>query len=459
MMSSEQSPPPNLPPNPPPGSPALPPPPGDDRPPDRVLSLPQNVQTQAIVRRALRWLLVAVALYVVGWLLWSARSALIPFTIGIVLAYLLLPLVNRLDRFVPRWSAILLVYLGSLGIIGGFVAYVVPPLVDQVGELFRRFPSVAFFEDQAARLILQYEDLLTRLPPDISTPIREGVNQGIDQAVATIQSNLTNYVQDLGEFLLDSVLRVINTVTFLLGFFLVPFWLFYVMLDQKAGGAAINRLIPRAIRPDFWAIVTISDRVLINYIRGQLILGFAVGTAAGVGLLILNMFGMRINYVLLLAVFAGITELVPVIGPIIGAVPAIILGLIDSPTTALAVLILYIAIQQLENQILVPRIIGESVDIHPAVLMVLLVVFSQVFGLIGAILCAPTAAVARDVFIYLYGRLADPPLPPGVLPDRHAPATLTPSPAAAAATADPGEQPLYSERRTPGNQPDPSTEH
>ncbi|MCG8350298.1 MAG: AI-2E family transporter [Chloroflexales bacterium] len=368
------------------------------------------------LRRIVRWLLVALAIYVIGWLFWSARSALLPFTIGVILAYFLLPLVNSLERFIPRWASILTVYLGSLLIVVAFFAYLVPPLLQQASQIIRSFPELEYFEKQAETLLAEYQNMLASLPAEVSEPIRDSVDQGVEQVAQTIQENMTSYVQGIGAFLFNSVFQVITTLIFLLGFFLVPFWLFYVLLDQRAGSEALNRLIPHRARTDFWSIVLITDRVLINYIRGQLILGFVVGLAAGTGLLALNMFGMEIPYVLFLAVFAGITELIPVIGPIIGAIPAIILGLFDSYTTALAVTLLYVAIQQLENQILVPRIIGESVNIHPAILMVLLVVFSQVFGLLGAILCAPAAAAARDVFIYIYGRLNDTPLPAGILP-------------------------------------------
>ena len=123
------------------------------------------------------------------------------------------------------------------------------------------------------------------------------------------------------------------------------------------------------------------------------------------------------------------------IGPIIGAVPAVILGFVDSPTTGIAVLILYIAIQQLENNFLVPRIVGDSVGLHPAILMVLLVVCSQVFGLAGAILSAPMGAISRDVFSYLYGRLSEPPQPAGLLPERVRPTPKPPAKRAASANA------------------------
>jgi predicted PurR-regulated permease PerM len=134
------------------------------------------------------------------------------------------------------------------------------------------------------------------------------------------------------------------------------------------------------------------------------------------------MAGFEVQYVLLLAVIAGVTELIPLIGPVIGAVPAVIIALFDSPTTALAVLALYILIQQLENSLLVPRIVGESVGIHPAVLMIVLVLCTQVLGFFWIILAAPIAAVIRDVFRYVHGRLSDPPCPAGVLPDEPVPA-------------------------------------
>jgi hypothetical protein len=145
--------------------------------------------------------------------------------------------------------------------------------------------------------------------------------------------------------------------------------------------------------------------------------------------------------VLILAVIAGVTELIPLIGPVLGSIPAIILGFTDSPTTGFAVLALYIAIQQLENNFLVPRIVGDSVGLHAAVLMVLLVVCSQVFGLLGAILSAPMGAVFRDVFQYLYGRLSEPPTPPGFMPARLRKAGVATPPEAAPAYVPPVDAP------------------
>ncbi len=369
-------------------------------------------------RRIARWVLVVAALSIVGSLLWSARSVLTPFIFGIVLAYLFLPLVNRLEQRLPRWGAILVVYVVAISLVVTFFAFIVPPLIDQVGELINAFPSIREIQTELSHLLDEYELLLAQLPVDIRIMVEQAVTGFASQTIDTIRNNLVNYLQGLGQFIVSSLLSVVNTVTFLLGFFLIPFWLFYVLMDQRDGVAALNRMLPPWFRADFWATTVIFDRVFSGYLRGQLLLGLAVGFAAAVGLTILSLFGLEVDYILLLAVLAAITELIPIIGPIIGAVPAVILGFIDSPTTGIAVLLLYIGIQQLENNLLVPRIVGESVGLHPAILMVLLLVCSQVFGLAGAILSAPLGAVSRDVFTYIYGRLSDPPRPAGELPAR-----------------------------------------
>jgi predicted PurR-regulated permease PerM len=362
---------------------------------------------------------VALLLYIIWWLLSPALSALIPFIVGIVLAYLILPLVNRLDQAMPRWLAILLVYMAGIVVISGVVGYLVPLLVDQITQLIRLIPSLQELQATSNRWLDQYQQTIASIPPALREPLENAINQ----AIRSLQSNITSIAQNVGTLLLSNTISLVSTVAttvgFVLGFLLVPFWLFYVLMDQRNGLKALDNLIAPRIRADFWAVATIIDRVLSNYVRGQLFLGLVVGSAAGLGLLVLNMFGFRVDYILLLAVIAGITELIPVIGPIIGAIPAIVLGFLDSPTTGVAVLILYILIQQLENHLLVPRIVGDAVDIHPAILMVLLVVYAQAFGLIGAIISAPLSAVVRDVFVYIYGRLSEPPKPAGLLPGKH----------------------------------------
>ena len=112
-----------------------------------------------------------------------------------------------------------------------------------------------------------------------------------------------------------------------------------------------------------------------------------------------------LSYALLLGIISTLTELIPVIGPAIGMIPGVLIGLFISPTTALAVLLVYLTVQQFENSFLVPRIIGGSIGIHPAILTVIIIVMGYTFGLLGIVLAAPLWAIARDLFIYLHRRL------------------------------------------------------
>jgi predicted PurR-regulated permease PerM len=412
-------------------------------------------------RKLARWALIAGAVYGIGWLLWQARASLTPFVFGIVLAYLFLPLVNRLDGRVPRWAAILLVYVLVFALVVTFFGFLVPPLAEQVGQLIRALPDIPTVQRWVETATVEYQQLLANLPIEMRGQVQMAVSEMVTQAADTLRTNAISYLQGIGTFLLDSFFSVANTVSFLLGFFLVPFWLFYVLMDQQSGRDTLDAALPSWLRTDFWSVVTIVDHDVSGYLRGQLILGLAVGAAAGIGLGVLNLLGLRVPYVLLLAVIAGVTELIPVIGPILGSIPAILLGFSDSPTTGLAVIVLYVAIQQLENNFLVPRIVGESVGLHPAILMVLLVVCATVFGILGAILSAPLGAVSRDVFNYLYGRLSEPPKPAGELPARmrkelQAPESETDQPIPTAtpeAAAAPDEQP----GPAPPSTPEPAT--
>ena len=346
----------------------------------------------------IRWLLVVLALYFIFWILGQASSALTPFIIGLVLAYLMLPVVNRLNKSVPRWLAILLVYMLFSIIVGIFVAYIAPIVGDQTGQIITNIPTTTELQEMGGELLQYYR---SSLPENI----RLQVEAGLDSALNAFKANLTSYARSVGEFALNQILQIASTLAFIVGLLIIPIWLFFILNDANEGHHTINRMVHPRARQDFWNVWGIIDHVLSNYVRGQLILGLAVGMAVAIGLLILRFIGFNIPYIVLLSIIAAITELIPIIGPVIGAVPAVLLGFTISPGAGIAALVLYIVIQQIENNFLVPRIVGESVGIHPAILTVALIVMGQAFGLIGVILSAPLTAIARDLFVYTYRRL------------------------------------------------------
>lgn len=365
-----------------------------------------------IVRVVARWLLVFATIGGIGWIIWHSWSALLPFQVGFVIAYLTLPVVNRLEDYMPRWAAILLVYLGGIILILLAIAFVVPPLIDQLQGALANLREQDISLDMFTELFANFEAFRASLPADAQTFLDETLNE----AWGTVRTNLTSYIQATTALLVSSTIGIINTFTFVFGFLVVPFWLFYVLKDEEAGLVALDKLLFPKIRADFWAVMTIIDRVFSSYIRGQLFLGFIVFMAVWVGLTGLQIAGFDIQYALLLAVIAGSMELIPFIGPILGAIPSVAAAAFISPQAVIAVLILFIIIQQLENNFLVPRVVGESVDIHPAILMMILLAMSQ-FGFIWIVLAAPLAAIVRDIFLYGYGRLSNPPRPAGALPN------------------------------------------
>lgn len=369
--------------------------------------LPESdIKLPALLRLLARWALVLGAIWLVVWILRQSGATLTPFIIGLVLAYLLLPIVKRLDRYMPRWASITTVYLIGLILFELVLVFVVPPAVNQVQQFTANIPE--WFERSNQFVNDRIADFQRSAPEEV----QEQVNTQVRNAQQTLQRNAAGYAQSLGEFVLSSVIGVFQTITFLLGFLIIPFFLFYILLDTGKLPKAIDTLLHPRIRPDFWNIWRIMDGVFGRYIRGQLVLGLIIGVTSFIGLTVLNLFGFNIRYTVLLAIIAGVGELIPVVGPIISAIPAILVAVGDGWSAVGAVVVLYALIQQLENQILVPRIVGNTLKLHAAVLMALLVIAGAVGGLGLVILSAPLAAIGRDVFIYLHRRLREPPQPP-----------------------------------------------
>ncbi len=363
-------------------------------------------------RTAVRWLMVVAAVYAVGWILFRSGSALTPFIIGLVLAYLMVPMVGRLERRIPRWAAILVVYLMTFGVLGLAIAYIVPPAIGQVEQLIGSIPD--WYKDGRTEV----EKLFAQFQREVSPEVQAQVNEQIANIQQTVQENASAWAQGVVGIIFSSVRTVFQTLTFLLGFLIIPFFLFYTLLDSRKLPNTINTMLHPRIRDDVWNVLKIIDTIFGKYIRGQLILGVVIGVMSFIGLTALNLFGFDISFAILLAIVAGFGELIPVIGPILTAIPAIIVGATDSFQTALWVTALYIIIQQVENQVLVPRIVGNTLKLHPALLMALLVISSQIGGLLLVILSAPLAAIARDIFLYFHQRLMEPPVAPAVAINR-----------------------------------------
>jgi predicted PurR-regulated permease PerM len=355
--------------------------------------------------------LLAVAATVLGIILYAGREALGPFIVGLLLVYLFAPPVERLARLgLPRSIAILLVYVAAAILVISGLNLTLRPLVDQIRLFASDLPGlVDQLRDQLERIGAVYRGL--ELPP--------ALREAVDEWLADLASG------DLG-FDPAVLLPILRATTGFLAtafaFLIVPVWAFYLLKDRPALFRSFQASIPPEWRPDIDAVIEIIGRVFGSWIRGQVLLGLAVGIATFVGLLILGVVVDPIfsRFAVLLAVIAGLLELLPIIGPIIAAIPAILLAATAGVEAAGAALLLYLAIQQIENNLLVPKIQGEATDLHPSAVMLALVVGGAVAGLLGAILALPIAAAARDVYRHLFARLSVP-VTPASAPVRPAP--------------------------------------
>jgi predicted PurR-regulated permease PerM len=369
--------------------------------------------------------LLLLAALVVAFVLYLGRDALNPFIVGLLLVYLLDPAVDRLRRLgLPRAVAILIVYAVLATVVVTVLVLTIPPLIQQVAQFFGDTPKLAALVQDQVRRVRDAYDSLT-IPPEIRATI--------DQAFAQFGKGATINPAD--------VLPVFNSVagfvasTF--GYVIIPVWVFYLLKDRPSLTQSFDRALPDEWREDTWAVIGIAEQVFGQWVRGQLVLGTTVAFATFVGLEILGnaVDPVFSQFALFLAILAGLLELLPIIGPIIAAIPLVLLGATASFQAVIAALALAFVIQQLENYFLVPKIQGDAVKLHPSAVMFALIVGGAIAGLLGAILALPIAATGRDIYRYLFARLS-PPSPAGLAssPDRSA-ALSTTQPAGALSSA------------------------
>jgi predicted PurR-regulated permease PerM len=333
---------------------------------------------------------------VLAWALWSARGALPAFLIGSALAFILDPVVTTLQRRgLPRWTGVLVCYAGVVALIWALLAFALPPIASQTRDFVSQLPALGAAISNVQRSLLEWYQSLP-LPPELRT--------ALDESIRNAESAFGEAIRQI---LGPAVSTVLRTAGFVVGLVVIPVWLFFVLKDRERLPAAVEGALPESWRPDARNVLALFAGVGGRWVRGQLVLGAAIFAATLIGLTILTLvgFGQFGEFTLVLALIAGVLEWFPIIGPIIAAVPAILIGLSISPAAAVAAVILYTGIQQLENNLLVPKVIGDAVDLHPAVMILALVSGGALFGIGGAILAAPTVAIGRDLYRYAFRRM------------------------------------------------------
>src|SRR5262245_62049004 len=352
-------------------------------------------------RRVVDWALIGAAVGALLWLTVTAWGSLTWFVIGLVIYELLLPLVNRLARIMPRWLAATIGVLLVLGLLVVGVAFLVPPLITELQQLYASLPSGAQLQQTYATAYGWYQ---TAVPAGI----RSVVDSGASQLHAQASANLQGLLADASARLATVVQRLVGLVVFLLGFIIALVWLYQLWSARLSGHRLLHDALPLPLRLDVLNLLRLFHRIFVSYLRGQVVLSLITSAMIWAALGTLNLLGYQIRSALLLALVAGLARLDPYIGGIIATIPAVLLALLAPAHPlqhALVVFAVYQVVYTIEGYLIDPQVTGAAVSIPPAVLTPLAIMVGAVFGVVGAVLAAPIAALVRDWFVYLHRRL------------------------------------------------------
>ena len=212
----------------------------------------------------------------------------------------------------------------------------------------------------------------------------------------SLQNWSTKNLAQVGE---NVFLKIINIFGSLITFVSVLVIVFYLLLEVEAIKKIIQSVTPNKFQTYTTQLFVQAQNKINFWLKGQIILCLIIGILTYIGLLILG-----VKYALLLALIAGVFEIIPYLGPILGAIPAVFLAFTQNPFTAFLVILLYLIIQQLENSILVPKIMSKTIGLNPIIILIVFLIGGKLYGLIGALLAIPIAT-ALSVLIKDYFEL------------------------------------------------------
>jgi len=270
-----------------------------------------------------------------------------------------------------------------LAVVAALSYYIVTAVINAFLVLVNNAPQ---YIARGLYQLQQWAELLRQqFPPE--------VQQQINEILMDVGAALGNAIR--GVFV-RGVSFIPSTFSLIFGFAALPVFLFYILKDSEKLKSGFYSAFPPQVVEHAKNIVSIIEEVLGRYIRAQLLLGFIVAYLCFIGLLILG-----IELAPVLAAFAGVTELIPILGPWIGGAAAVIVTLALVPEKAIWVALLFVLVQLLENTLLVPRVQGGYLRIHPAIVIILLVLGAYIAGFWGLILAVPLTATAVEIYKYV----------------------------------------------------------
>ncbi len=339
-----------------------------------------------------RWVqlvLIPVAIFLALYFSKVASHAIFVFLISAIVAMLLNPVVLAMKRIrTPRWLAVPIVYLAFVAVVVLLFVFFGPPLVRQFQRLFESIPT----------WLNDFNGLLADLQNWLASN-----NVEVDLRLDT--TSMVNWLQDNGLASVGTLFSVGRSVVgVIVNLFLTFVVSFYMLIDGRRIHRFLLRLAPggEQVKEDY---VNGLQTSFSRFVRGQALLGATIGLACGLAIWILSWDAVGVwpeggQYALLFGFWAGITEVIPYVGPLLGAIPPVIAAFFHSPVTALWIVVIYVVIQQLESHILAPNIVGSSVGVHPLVVIFALLAGAQIGGFVGMIAALPLLSLLKHTLTF-----------------------------------------------------------
>ena len=346
-----------------------------------------------IVPRWIQLVLLPIALLGLWALARASGSVLLILIAASTVALILNPIVRMLEhRRVPRGVAIFALYIMFFAVIGGIGVLLANPISDQVSRFQKDVPHLV---DQANKDLANLQSWLDK------RGIKIHIQQQGQTALQTLQKNILKRSGAIVSFSRDLLTQLV-TISFDLVLVLVLS--IYLLVYGKQIGELVRRIMPPGDgtpEDDFPLLV---QRAVFGYVRGQILFSLIMGASAAVSLYIFGLLGIfpdGKHYAIFFGAFYGLMEFIPYIGPIIGPLPAILVALFNDPVSALWLIALFVALQQLEGHIVAPQVFRISLRINPILVILGLLIGYQLYGIAGALVALPVAAVIRQTILYL----------------------------------------------------------
>jgi predicted PurR-regulated permease PerM len=352
-----------------------------------------NPVAPVVVPRWIQLVLLPIGLLGLWALARASGPVLLILIIASTVALIINPVVRTIQRLrVPRGIAILIVYVGGFAAVGGVGVLLSDPISTQISR----------FQKDVPHLVKQANTDLANLQKWLN---RNGIKVQIQQqgqtALQTVQKNILKRSGDIVSFSRDLLTQLV-TISFDLVLVLVLS--IYLLVYGKQIGDLVRRIMPAGDGTPEDDYPLLVQQAVFNYVRGQALFSFVMGASAAFSLWIFGLVGIfpdGAHYAVFFGAFYGLMEFIPYVGPIIGPLPAVLVALFNDPVSAVWLILLFVALQQLEGHFVAPQVFRISLRINPILIILALLIGYQLYGIAGALVALPVAAVIRQTVIYL----------------------------------------------------------